>query len=144
MRGKLLTEDEERTHALVFDSGELVTEALTEYVRRRSISAARLTAIGAFSHARLGYFDLESREYQPIVVDEQVELLSLIGDVALWEGEPLLHAHVVVGRRDGSTAGGHLLEARVRPTLEVLMVESPRHLQRRHDPTTGLPLLDPR
>jgi predicted DNA-binding protein with PD1-like motif len=71
-----------------------------------------------------------------------VEVLSLIGDIAVENKQPKLHAHVVVGKRDGSAHGGHLLEARVRPTLEVLLIESPSYLVRRFNSTYGLALID--
>lgn len=77
-----------------------------------------------------------------IPINEQVEVLSLVGDVALKGDEPKVHAHVVVGKRDGSAHGGHILEAHVWPTLEVMLVESPRHLHRRHDEESGLALID--
>jgi uncharacterized protein len=95
------------------------------------------------SGAVLGYFDWERKEYKRIPVTEQVEVVSLVGDVALDpKGEPSLHAHVVLGRSDGSTLGGHLLEAQVRPTLEVVINESPAHLRKRKDPESGLALID--
>ena len=71
-----------------------------------------------------------------------MELLSLIGDIALRDGEPQVHAHVVLGRRDGTTLGGHLMEAKVRPTLEVILSESPAHLRRTVHDESGLPLID--
>ncbi len=89
----------------------------------------------------LGYFDWEKKEYLPIPIREQVEVLILAGDVTLQGGEPKVHAHVVVGKRDGSAHGGHLLEAHVRPTLEVMLEESPRHLVRQMDPASGLALI---
>jgi predicted DNA-binding protein with PD1-like motif len=90
----------------------------------------------------LGFFDMDRRDYERIAVDEQVEVLTLVGNVALQDGRPKLHPHVVLGRRDGSAIGGHLLEARVRPTLEIMLTESPRHLRRSIDDSTGLPLID--
>ena len=68
-------------------------------------------------------------------------MLSLIGNVALVGDEPKVHAHVVVGKRDGTAHGGHLLEASVWPTLEVILVESPEHLRRKMDKETGLALI---
>jgi hypothetical protein len=70
-----------------------------------------------------------------------VELLSLIGDVALAEGKPQVHAHLVVGRRDGTAHGGHLLKAVVRPTCELILTENPQHLEKRFDPESGLALI---
>ena len=89
----------------------------------------------------MGYFDWEKKDYKRIPLPEQVEVLALVGDIALDQGKPKVHAHVVVGKADGTAHGGHLLEARVRPTLEVVLVESPQHLQRQNDPESGLALL---
>ena len=141
MKAKLIHEQEEKTFALVFDPGDEVMEELTNFAKENGLNAAHFTAIGAFSSATLGYFDMEKKEYKEIPVDEQVEVLSLVGDIALFEGEPKLHAHAVLGRSDGTTRGGHLLEAHVQPTLEVILVESPEHLRRETDEKTGLPLL---
>jgi predicted DNA-binding protein with PD1-like motif len=115
---------------------------LLAFAKEKQLAGSHFTAIGAFREATLGYFDWEGKEYRHIPVREQVEVLSLVGDVARDEkGEPKLHAHVVVGKSDGTAHGGHLIEAVVRPTLEVILVESPRHLQRRHDPESGLALI---
>jgi predicted DNA-binding protein with PD1-like motif len=117
-------------------------ETLRGFAREKQLAGSHFTAIGAFREATLGYFDWEKKDYRRIPVREQVEVLSLVGDVGRDEqGEPKLHAHVVVGKSDGTAHGGHLIEAVVRPTLEVILVESPRHLQRRHDPETGLALI---
>jgi predicted DNA-binding protein with PD1-like motif len=129
------------THILVFDKGDEVMENLTRFAAAQRITAGHFTAIGAFSAVTLGFLDPETKEYEPIVVDEQVEALSLVGDVSVQDGEPRIHAHVVVGKRDGSAHGGHLLEAHVWPTLEVVLTESPAHLRRELDPETGLPLV---
>jgi len=132
----------QRTFVLVFDAGDEVVSGLMDFAGENGLDAASFTAIGAFGTATLGYFDVEKKEYERIPVHEQVEVLSLLGNVAPTEdGEPRVHAHAVLGASDGSTRGGHVLEARVRPTLEVILVESPEHLRRREDPETGLPLI---
>lgn len=142
MKSKLIHEHNgERTFAVIFESGDEVMSGLTAFSKEHRLGAARLTAIGAFRDATLGYFDWEKRDYKKIPVGEQVEVLSLLGDVAQKDGEPTVHAHVVVGRSDGSTRGGHLIEAHVRPTLEVILVESPAHLRKEHDPESGLALI---
>ena len=144
MRSQVLTRDEETTHVLVFQTGDEVVSTLEAFAREHQITAARFTAIGAFSEATLGYFDWERKEYEEIPLAEQVEVLTLAGDVALKDGEPSVHAHVVLGKRDATAHGGHLLEARVRPTLELVLVESPAHLRKEHDPESGLALVAPR
>jgi len=142
MRAKLLNERPEKTFALIFDTGDEVMKTLLTFAREARLAGSHFTAIGAFRALTLSYFDWNKKDYNHIPVSEQVEVLSLIGDVARDEkGEPKVHAHVVVGKADGTAHGGHLLEAFVRPTLEVILVESPRHLQRQHDPETGLALI---
>jgi uncharacterized protein len=143
MHWQLLHQDGQKTFVLVFAVGDEVVSKLTEFVREQGVGAANFTAIGAFSEATLGYFDWEAKEFQEIPMPEQVEVLALAGDVALEDDEPRVHAHVVVGLRDGTARGGHLLEARVRPTLELVLVQSPAHLRKRHDPATGLALIAP-
>lgn len=144
MRAQVLARDEETSHLLVFESGDEVVSSLEAFAREHELTAARFTAIGAFSELTLGYFDWERKAYEEIPLAEQVEVLTLAGDIALKGGEPAVHAHVVVGKRDGSAHGGHLLGARVRPTLELVLVESPGHLRKEHDPETGLALIAPR
>jgi uncharacterized protein len=129
------------THVLVFDKGDEVMEELTRFASERQLSAGHFTAIGAFSDVTLGFLDPETKEYEPIALREQVEALSLVGDVSLEDGKPRIHAHVVVGKRDGSAHGGHLLEAHVWPTLEVVLTDSPAYLRREVDAETGLPLI---
>lgn len=134
--------DGRRTLVAVLSTGEELVSALTLLARDQHIEAAGLTAIGALERVTLGWFDWETRAYRRNQVDEQVELASLVGNLARHEdGSPLLHAHGVVGTSDGRALAGHLLEAHVRPTLEVLIEESPGHLTRCHDKASGLPLI---
>jgi predicted DNA-binding protein with PD1-like motif len=143
MKSKLIHEQAgERTFALIFQAGDEAMKGLKEFLEEHSIKDARFTAIGALSGATIGYFDWEKKDYKRIPIDEQVELLSLVGDVALDDGKPAVHAHVVLGRSDGSTRGGHLIEAHVRPTVELILVESPAHLRKKKDPESGLMLID--
>lgn len=131
----------QKTFALVFKTGEQAMSGLKAFAEQQHLSASHFTAIGAFKDVIMGYFDWEKKDYVKIPVHEQVEVLSLVGDITLSEGKPNIHAHVVLGKRDGSTCGGHLIEAEVRPTLEVILTESPAHLERRFDKEAGLALI---
>ena len=142
MKSKLLDDGPSKTYALVFDLGDEVMEGLEGFARAQGLDGAHFTAIGAFSDATLGYFDWERKEYLENDVPEQVEVLTLAGDVADKDGQPQVHAHLVVGRSTGEARGGHLLSAHVRPTLELVLSESPAHLRKRHDEETGLALID--
>lgn len=142
MKSKLLNDATEKTWVLVFEPDDEPMSVLTDFARKHGIRAARIGGIGGFSEVTLGYFNLQTKQYERIPIREQVEVMSLAGNVALFEGKPKLHVHAVVGKRDGSAHGGHLLEARVQPTLELMLVEWPTDLQRTIDPATKLPLLD--
>jgi predicted DNA-binding protein with PD1-like motif len=142
MRSKLLNVDPPITYAVVLDSGDEVIGELGNFVREQEVEAASVTAIGAFSGAMLGCFQWETKQYKKIPVDEQVEVLSLLGDVAVGDQGAGLHLHAVLGKADGSMVGGHLIESYVRPTLEVILIQPPSYLRKRKDPETGLALID--
>jgi hypothetical protein len=135
---------QQRTFVIVLDSGDEVMACLKRFVEQERVDAAQFIAIGAFRSAVLGYFDWETKDYQRIPVDEQVEVASFTGDVAVGPDEkPALHIHCVLGCRGGRAVAGHLLEGHVRPTLEVVLTDSPVHLRKRHDPESGLALIAP-
>jgi hypothetical protein len=146
MRHQLLSDTQgQRTFAVVLETGDEAIACLKGFIRDNNISAAQLTGIGAFADVTLGYFDWSKKDYIGNPVREQVEVASMIGDVALApSGEPALHIHVVVGKRDGAALAGHLQQAHVRPTLEVILNEAPAHLQKVHDPQSGLALIRPK
>jgi hypothetical protein len=132
-----------RTFVLVFQTGDEVTSILKSFAKEQNLNAGRFTAVGGFSEATLGYFVWDKREYEPIPIDEQVEVLSVLGDIAQDGDSPVVHAHVTVGHRGGRVSGGHLLRAIVRPTLEVMLDELPAELQKSIDPAAHIPLIDP-
>ncbi len=144
MQSKLVFEEAgERTFVLVLAAGEEAFAAISDFATKESLSAASLTAIGAFERATLGWFDLANKTYKPIHIESQCEGLSLLGDIALGDdGKPSLHMHAVMGLSDGTTRGGHFLKGIVRPTLEVTINETPARLRRRQRPELGLALID--
>lgn len=132
------------THAttiLVFEPGEEVIAGLTDLARHLDPPGATFTGIGAFREVTLGYFDPATQRYEELHLDQQVEALALMGNLGRFEGEPRVHAHAVVGLRDGTTRGGHLVRAIVEPTLEVFVTALAVELQRVKDGRTGLALL---
>jgi uncharacterized protein len=141
MRYKLLDATGNTRYALIFDNGDEVMKTLKTFANEHSLKAARFTAIGAFSTAEIGFFDYSIKDYKHIPVNEQVEVLSLLGDIALFGDESAVHAHVVLGKSNGMAVGGHLLKAIVHPTLELILEETASYLQKRIDKETGLPLI---
>ena len=141
MRYKLVDE-KPKTFVLVFETNDELAGALKKFATEQKLASASFKAIGALSSVRLGWLNWQTKEYEPpVVLNEQVELLSMIGDVALKDGVPQVHAHAVVGKRDGTAHGGHLLQAHVRPTCELVLTESPTHLTKEFDAAAGIPLI---
>jgi predicted DNA-binding protein with PD1-like motif len=142
MKSKSINDGVERTFVLVLDQGEEAFKSITEFADRERISGASVSAIGAFSKAKVGWFDLHARKYKPIEVNEQCEVLSLIGDVAQGDdGKASLHLHAVLGLQDGTLRGGHLLSGSVQPTLEVTITETVVNLRRKKRPDLGIALI---
>jgi predicted DNA-binding protein with PD1-like motif len=145
MQSKLLHEDRgQRTFAVILQTGDEAVRCLHEFANQERITAASLTAIGAFENAQIAYFDWELKHYIPIPIREQVEVASLVGDIAVADGDPSVHVHAVLGRRDGTALAGHLQRGHVRPTLEVVVTESPAYLRKVKDAKSGLALISPR
>jgi predicted DNA-binding protein with PD1-like motif len=115
---------------------------LTNFARENSLTGAFFFGLGAFEQVTIAFFNLAKKEYEHIPINEQVEVMSIIGNISLYRGEPKIHAHAVVGKRDGTAHGGHLIEAVVRPTLEVFVTVSSTELRRSLDQATNLPLID--
>jgi predicted DNA-binding protein with PD1-like motif len=144
MHNKLVSKPgETRVWIAVLEMGEEAKAQLLTLARTEGIENASFVALGAFEKAVIAYFDWQKKAYQNIPVDEQVEVITLVGDIVPDDkGKPSLHAHTVLGRSDGSTRGGHLIEGHVRPTLEITVTEMPAHLRRHKHPELGVALIE--
>ena len=142
MKAKVIEDADEVTYVVVCDPGDEAFDALTQFTRAQDLEASQITGVGAFERATVGWFDPVTKQYRRIQVDEQCEVLSLIGDVAAGQDGPSVHIHVVLGLSDGTTRGGHLLEGRVFPTMEAIVTESPAELRRVLRPEIGIALID--
>jgi predicted DNA-binding protein with PD1-like motif len=142
-KAALLNDGDAKTYLLEFHAGQEVMQGLLAFARKYKLVAGHLTGIGAISHAVIGYFDPLSKNYLRTDEPGQAEVLALTGNLSLNADEPFYHVHVALGQRDGSARGGHLFEATVRPTVEIILTTYPKPVRRKIDPETGLPLLDP-
>lgn len=134
---------EEKVYVVVFLKGDEVLSGLTDFAVRYKVGDAHFTGIGAISGATTAWLDVSKKMYRPTRTDEQVEVLSLIGDVATFQGKPVVHMHAILGRRDGTTVGGHVWELHVNPTLEVFVTANATPLAKRPDEASGIKLIDP-
>jgi len=142
MRSKLLYKlDNRKTFLLVFDTGDEVIEGILSFAKENNLSAGYISAIGAVSSAQLGFFNWETKSYDDIPVDEQTEVVSLTGNLAIFDGAPRVHAHALLSKQDGTCIGGHVIKAIVRPTLELMLTEFPVVLERKIDEESSLALI---
>ena len=134
---------DEKVYAVIFHKGDEALSGLTDFAIQKKVKDAHFTGIGALSGATLGWLDVPKKSYHRIGVADQVEVLSLIGDVATFNGKSVVHMHTVLGRSDGSTVGGHALELNVNPTLEIFMTVNSVPLKKRPDDASGMKFIDP-
>src|SRR5258707_3839035 len=144
MKVRLLSENGGvKSYAIILAKGDEVMSGLTDFARQNKVASASFTAIGAFSHATVAWFDDARKEFRLIPIKQQVELVSMIGDIALVNDQPAVHTHVALASSDGTVRGGHVINAFVFPTLELFMTVYPKALHKQLDDATGLKLIDP-
>jgi predicted DNA-binding protein with PD1-like motif len=135
--------DQTQQYAVIFYQGDEAFSGLQEFAEKYHVTSAHFTAIGAVSGATLAWFDPQRKMYKKIPIQGQHEVIGMSGDIALYQGKPVVHTHMVVGYPDGTTRGGHVLAAYVSPTLEVMLTVDPNAMHKRLDPETNLTLIDP-
>jgi len=144
MQVQLLNPGEKaQQYAVIFYQGDEAFSGLLEFARKYHVTSAHFTAIGAVNGATLGWFDPQRKMYKKIPINGQHEVIGMSGDIALYQGKPVVHTHMIVGAPDGTTRAGHVLAAYVSPTLEVMVTVDPVTMQKRFDPDTDLTLIDP-
>jgi len=144
MRVQLLSAGKQtKEYAVIFGEGDEAFSGLLAFAKTYHVTSAHFTAIGGLSRATLAWFDPQRKMFKKIPIDSQVEVVSMIGDIALYQGKPVVHTHMVVATSDGTARGGHVLAAFVSATLEVMVTVDPIAMQKRFDPDNGLTLIDP-
>jgi uncharacterized protein len=136
--------DGTKTYVLVLYKGDQVQAAITAFANDQHVVDAHFSAIGAVRDPEVAWFDESRKEFKAMSLHEQMEVLTLSGDITLGvDGKPVVHTHLVLARSDGQSWGGHLIEATASPTLELYVTTYPEPLRKRIDPATGLQLIDP-
>lgn len=142
MTAKLLNnQNGQKDYVIAFTKGDEILSGLADFASEKQITSASFTAIGALSSATTAWFDMNNKSYLLNQVEEQVELVSLIGNIAVCDGQPVVHIHYSVGFIDGRMAGGHLIKAVVNPTVELYMTTFPDVVHKKLDPATDLKIM---
>src|SRR5271156_3311468 len=144
MQVRLLNPEEAiKQYEVIFYQGDEAFSGLAEFAEKYHVTSAHFTAIGALNGATLGWFDPQRKMYKKIPIHGQHEVVGMSGDIALYQGKPVVHAHAVLGGPDGTTRAGHVLEIYASPTVEVMITVDPVTMRKRFDPATDLTLIDP-
>src|SRR5216683_257049 len=144
MQVQLLSAGEQtKQYAVIFYTGDEAFSGLQKFAEDYHVTSAHFTAIGAVNGATLGWFDPQRKMYKKIPITGQHEVIGMSGDIALYQGKPVVHTHMLVGASDGTPRAGHVLAANVAPTLEVMVTVNPIKMQKRLDADTDLTLIDP-
>jgi predicted DNA-binding protein with PD1-like motif len=141
MNYKLINDDKQKTYAVILESGEEAMEQLLAFAKSLNLSASQFSAIGAFSDTTVGFFDFSIKDYKKNRFNQQMEVVSLVGDITMYKNEYKVHGHVVLANEKGNAFGGHLVKGIVHPTLEIILNESPLYLKREMDEKSGIPLI---
>lgn len=132
----------EGAYLLVFKKGDLLVESLIGFCEASDIKSGFLWGLGAASSAEIGHYDLDSKRYHFQKLDQLVEIVSLTGNIATEKGKPIAHIHTVLADKALNAHGGHLKEATVAGTCEIVLRLFNTGLERKYDDETGLKLLD--
>lgn len=141
---QLLSNGEQlKEYAVIFGEGDEAFSGMLAFAEQHHVTSAHFTAIGGLKRGTFGWFDTQRELFKKIPIDSYVGVLSMISDIAMYNGKPVVYAYMMVGTSDGSTRGGHLLEAIVWPTLEVMVTVDPIAMKKAFDTQTRLTLIDP-
>jgi uncharacterized protein len=134
----------EDVYIVRLDTGERIIETLTAFCARENIRAASISGVGTCVGTVLGHLNWETKTHRQRPLEGHFEITSLLGNVSILDGKPLVHLHVTLAEEETSRAfSGHLHEAEIRATGEIFITTLAGELPRRKDPATGLNLLEP-
>lgn len=131
-----------KTYILIFAKGDEVLSGLTEFAQKYKVTSASFTAIGDATDAKVGWYEKSRKMFKVNPISEPAEITSLIGDIAMYNGKPVVHAHINLATSDGLVHGGHLLEAHIFPTLEVVVTVQPTTMYKKLYPEAGASVID--
>jgi predicted DNA-binding protein with PD1-like motif len=142
MIAKALEPGAARSFFVILEEGDEVMESLKSFALEQGIEAARFSGIGALRETTVAFFKAGEDESREILFDEQVQVLSCMGTIGVTDAGPVVHGHLVLSLPDGHARGGHLVTGKVRPKLELVVLELPGSLHRGGDDATDVPSLD--
>lgn len=130
-----------QTSILVFEKGEDIISGIKKYCRNNNIDGGWLSGLGAVSKAEVAFYDLNRKKFIQKEIKEEMEIASLIGNVATFENDIATHIHVVLSDKNMKPLAGHLISATVAATCEIRMEVFDQPLKRKYNNHIGLNLI---
>jgi predicted DNA-binding protein with PD1-like motif len=141
---KLISQSSQsKTYCIIFADGDEVLSGLKEFAVKYHVTSAHFTAIGDAKSAKFGWYDKKKQMFRVNEINNFAEITSLMGDISLYNNNPVVHAHINLATEDGLVHGGHLLEAIVSPTLQLMLTVEPVALYKKLDKESGILIIDP-
>ena len=132
---------DDKNYILRFDPNEEITRELSNFCEKEKLFAGTITGIGSASEVTISFYNLDTKQYESVTVARRMEIVSLLGNVALLEGKPFAHLHGIFSDADMQPISGHVKELVVSATCEIALTRFDGEVRRAHDPKTGLNLL---
>lgn len=139
---KLILQENNR-YLIRFDPRDEIVEGMKDFCRRAGIQGGAFFGIGAAQYLLLSYFNPQKKIYEDYEIADNVEIASLLGNVAFKDGECIIHAHGTFTYPKGKMRGGHVKKLVVSATCEIYLDAFTKEIQRSYDEAIGLNLLEP-
>tara|TARA_B110001454_G_scaffold210867_1_gene225875 strand:- start:382 stop:813 length:432 start_codon:yes stop_codon:yes gene_type:complete len=119
-------------------TGDLINKSLTEISVKENISNAWINGIGAIDSVEVGYMDVVNKKYQKRNFNDNYELISLIGNITIKDGVPFVHTHITFSDTEYKVFGGHLFDAKITATGEIILTVANSKIDRQFNENVGI------
>lgn len=133
--------NEKNQYLLRFDRGEEVVSALRQFCHHERIDGGFFHGLGACSHLKLAYYNLETKKYQEKEFNQDLEIANVTGNVAVMANDLIIHMHGTFSDESMKAVAGHVVAMKAGGTCEIMLTRFEQEINRKLDPETGLKLL---
>jgi predicted DNA-binding protein with PD1-like motif len=137
---KVILEDKGK-YVLRANVGEEIISELGEFCKEQKIEAGKFFAIGATKEVKLGWYDVDTKEYTWQEYKEKLEIVSLLGNIARKESDVIVHAHGSFSTQQMQLVGGHVTKLVVGGACEIIVEKFDGHVEKAYDSQAGLNLM---
>lgn len=127
---------------LRLERGEKVIETLKDFCTKNKIRCGYFFGIGALGKAELAHYIVENKKYTSKIFKQPLEIVNMAGNITRMNNEVYLHCHITLSDEEMKAVAGHLKEATIAATCEIILVKLNASISRKFNDFIGLNLLD--